>query len=327
MFKKTGPVSSLLLLVTCLVINDVSAENAIDKELYAAVRSYDTRKVATLLRGGADPNILNKRGESLAVTLLIPEELGPRLLTLEDTSSPYPEDIESIRLDILQVLINHGLDVNRGSYPPLNWAIHYHEYDIVELLVKSGADVNRCDSFGSTPFSMIFSRGAYGESSSRERLRIAKLLVSHGLNPNIRDDDGRCALSQAIDSGYRNNIALYELLLDAGADPNSPSRCCETPLHIAVKHFLRRGFDEIKLDVIELLLKRGADSNIPTFSCSFVRDASGKFTGERRCYDPETLFQEYSFLLTSDRVSSEDREKARSVMALLRQYGGKEQLD
>jgi ankyrin repeat protein len=286
-----------------------------DIALYDAVRSYDTPKVAALLRGGADPNILNQRGESLAITLLIPEEMGPRVVNSLDESGGFPKDIEKRRLEILHELINHRLDVNGGSDSPLKWAIHYHDYAIVELLVKSGADVNSRDSLGETPFSMIFSRSVYAENSSIERLRVAKLLVSNGLKPNMPDDEGRCALSQAIDRSAweKNSIELFVLLLDAGADPNSLDRFRETPLHLAVKKFLSVGVGTITLDTIELLLKRGANPNIPTF-----RDDPKT---------PKTLIQEYGFLLTYDRVSNEDKEKARSVIALLQKYGGKETLD
>jgi ankyrin repeat protein len=325
--RRIGLVSSSLFLVICSLFNDLSAETADDIALYDAVRSYDASKVVDLLRKGADPNILNERGASLATTLLIPEETSPRLETHWDSSSCFPEDIERIRLEILRDLIKHGLDVNGGSDPALCWAIHYHDYEIVELLVKSGADVNSRDSLGCTPFSMIFSRGVYAEFSSRERLRVAKLLVSHGLKPNMPGAQRRCALSQAIDSGWQNNIELFELLLDAGAAPNSLDRFRKTPLHIAVKKFLSSGSAVIKLDVIELLLKRGADPNIPVYKWRTLRDASGKRTNAREPYEPETLIQRHRYLLTSDWVSSEDREKARSVIALLRKYGGKEELD
>ena len=80
--------------------------------------------------------------------------------------------------------------------------------EILNLLIDNGADVNQAVS-GSTP---LMTAAMAPQDGSSEPL---KLLLARGANPNIRDNSGNTALFWAYFSG--NNQAI-ELLKAAGAD-------------------------------------------------------------------------------------------------------------
>jgi cytohesin len=82
------------------------------------------------------------------------------------------------------------------------------------------------------------------------RHEIAKLLLEHGADPNIQDNNGRTPLHWAA---WKGHLEVVELLLEHGADPNVQDYGGMTPLHYAATGHL---------EVVELLLEHGADPNI-----------------------------------------------------------------
>ena len=82
---------------------------------------------------------------------------------------------------------------------------------------------------------------------------VAKLLLEHGADPNVRDKlgDNRTALHLAIIGRFKD---VVELLLKKGANPNKRDINGSTPLHAAVVV----GDPEI----VELLLRHGANVNV-----------------------------------------------------------------
>jgi ankyrin repeat protein len=92
-------------------------------------------------------------------------------------------------LEIVQVLINHGADVNkkdRYGSPPLNDASICGHLDIVKELIKNGASINGRDTNGETPLHVASTRG-YSEivlelfrSAERYDLSIESLVNDRG---------------------------------------------------------------------------------------------------------------------------------------------------
>ena len=145
----------------------------------------------------------------------------------EKLSNGYPAVITCLSfyrgtLEMIEVLINEGLDVNTsGEHGTL--LHHYAEEDeieIVKFLIYSGADVNSQDTTGRTPLQ---------EAASRGNSKILKLLIDAGGNVNV-DKSGESPLFEAI-LGNSAGIALafgagdprienVRVLLSAGAIVN-----------------------------------------------------------------------------------------------------------
>ena len=79
------------------------------------------------------------------------------------------------------------------------------------------------------------------------RVHIVKILLEHGAKVNIRDTNGRTALTYASGKGYDT---ITKDLLDAKADTNNLDNYGKTPLSYAVEN----DFQEI----VKLLKASGA---------------------------------------------------------------------
>jgi cytohesin len=138
---------------------------------------------------------------------------------------------------------------NAFRYPLLLIAAIRGHARAVEILLKHGANPEATDIRG-TPI-LVSAAALSTDASDRLNEAIAILLTRGHANPNARDrariGDGRSALHLAASNGDRD---LVEMLLAAGADPNSKNRVGETPLHFAAAHG--------HLETARLLISRGA---------------------------------------------------------------------
>lgn len=167
--------------------------------------------------------------------------------------------------EILRTLLQFGANPNaRGpdNYHMLHFG-HSSRIDEVSLLVTHGADVNAETSSGYTP---LISATRSGDASLVQYLIDRRANIEHA-----EDELGMTPLHQAvfIDTG----VEIPEILLNAGASPNSRARNGQTPLIYAAFHSLR---------LVQLLLRFGGDSTI--------RDDSGMTAADRaRCLGREDI--------------------------------------
>jgi ankyrin repeat protein len=75
-------------------------------------------------------------------------------------------------------------------------------------------------------------------------------LLAQGANPNVRDEDMRTPLHQAV---LGNSVGLMGLLIEAHADVNAKDNQGFTPLHFAAQEFLP--------EIARILVGKGADVN------------------------------------------------------------------
>jgi ankyrin repeat protein len=96
---------------------------------------------------------------------------------------------------------------------------------------------------------------------------VAKLLLEHGADPNIRDASGETPLHWAVGAGHAD---VEELLLEHGADPNAQDAAGNTPLHVAaiggigdaaeVMFEINPTYD--RSDIVRMLFEYGADPTV-----------------------------------------------------------------
>ena len=164
---------------------------------------------------------------------------------------------------------------------PLHMAVSEGEKEIAVFLIQSGADINAQDDLGRTPLH----RATY----FRPNLDMIDLLIQYEANPNVLNNDGNPAISNAIDGikidavkkivegGYRINLKLTQqstilhhaaehgsveligYLIERGADVNAGNVYDVTPLHLTAVY----GHKEASA----LLIESGANINAKSRWC------------------------------------------------------------
>jgi len=98
-----------------------------------------------------------------------------------------------------QVEVNFMDDVGQTL---LNWASAFGTQEMVEFLCSKGADVNKGQRSSSLHYAACFGRPAIG-----------RVLLRHGANPDLRDEDGKTPLDKARernDEGHREVASLLQ---------------------------------------------------------------------------------------------------------------------
>ncbi|MEP6754019.1 MAG: ankyrin repeat domain-containing protein [Chthonomonadales bacterium] len=172
MRKKMNRTSVIILIVAALTVAVPSVIAYSDddhdrkgEQLITAIRSDNTDKALSLLKSGADPNYVSSlNGTRVAaieiaceyknvvvVRYLLSHGVKPWLVRQDKSALirrtlEYPAHHPSLNVnEIMQILIDHGADVNM-TYPkgplPIIIAIRYGHEEAVKFLVDHGADVN-----------------------------------------------------------------------------------------------------------------------------------------------------------------------------------------
>ena len=136
--------------------------------------------VDILLKGGADPNMKDERGNSLL-----------QLATLND-------DTEMVKL-----LLHYGAKPNLDSFDrsSLDTAISKRNFEIVKLLLGHDADPNRKNALSWTPLQ---------STAMDDKLDIADILLRYRADPFIQNNRGENAYDIARQYGNRRLIALMD---------------------------------------------------------------------------------------------------------------------
>ena len=126
------------------------------------------------------------------------------------------EAIEDNRSDLVIDLLNSGVDVNfqEGSVgeSPLMTASRESNNQMLNILLNEGADVNLLDKEGNN--ALIYAIPLqYGRYERKHKLIVEKLL-EHGINPNIKNNDGKSAYDIAMDFGHHSAAELIKHYMD-----------------------------------------------------------------------------------------------------------------
>jgi hypothetical protein len=142
-------------------------------------------------------------------------------------------------LDALRAAVDDPAVVPNGRMPGaigscLVYAIYHSPLAFIRKLLEIGADPNAStdDGFPALIAALTCTRTVEGRTRRNDVGEIVRLLLSFGADPNQRGINDFTPLHMAVSE--RNALAI-QLLLDAGADPDMPTRIdeCATPVEMA----------------------------------------------------------------------------------------------
>jgi ankyrin repeat protein len=129
----------------------------------------------------------------------------------EEGHTPLIYAVASDWPDAVQVLIEHGADVNKAGgslkWTPLMWAAFLGQTRNTILLLTAKASLDATDREGHSALAIAASRG---------HAATAEILLKHGANPNLRGKDSLTPLMWAVRKDGHWQMA--DLLLKYGAD-------------------------------------------------------------------------------------------------------------
>ncbi len=171
--------------------------------------------------------------------------------------------------DIAELLIEHGVDINRKDnktgWSSLMCAVFYRHYDMVEYLISKGAYTGDYPLFyavctGNTDEikSLLNKRTVNSRAFNNQtplhfacKKEVAELLFYAGADISAIDDENMTPLHRASLFDYKEVIPFF---VEKGSDVNAINVYGSTPLHFAV-------YNSDK-DIVEFLIHNGASVNI-----------------------------------------------------------------
>jgi len=239
-----------------------------------------------------------KHENVVSVSLEFLLKSGAQVNVLDDTGMS-PLTLACIKgvLVLVKTLLSFGADPNLTTTAvyPLSLACQYRYYEIARLLLEHGADMQATNSNSEPALCealTTFYDGGKGSGSD-----VASLLLDYGADPNVMTSLGETPLylaclnnltelvqrmlkcgakvnvsknqkSPLIAACRSKHIAMVELLLNEGADPNVPEEIADKSsyaLHIAVAgdrpNKYTDGYGDSK-ELFNLLLQRGANVHL-----------------------------------------------------------------
>jgi len=176
-------------------------------------------------------------------------EADPTLLEAKnnDGNTPLMIACKTLQVEIANYLIDEGANVNaigNGGMTPLFCFPYDKEapFDLIQRLVDKGADIN-AKLWLNRNWTVLVNFVIAGN------IKVVKLLIEHGANPNIRDIEGT-PLQMAIHHKRNEDMAVF--LVESGVKLQEFS-FGNTDLHLAAIW----GF----VDLVRVLVRQGVDVN------------------------------------------------------------------
>jgi cytohesin len=270
--------------------------------LYGAAEHGHKAMVELLLSRGADVNagVLDplyraiSLGYAEVAEVLMANKADVNLKGINgDGQRPLHAAASNGKTSLVQLLINHGADVNatdNNGYTPLHSAATADALPAAKLLLASKVEVNARNKSGDTPLhsaaqqgnadvvSLLLDSGAAVDGTNHNndtplllavangRAEATRILLTHKADPNHRggvsQNEGNYIsfvktqplfLKATVD-----NLEILKLLLDAGADPEGDSEQSVGALAGAISRN--------SADAVQLLLQHGANPNRPVLN-------------------------------------------------------------
>ena len=120
--------------------------------------------------------------------------------------TPLNEAIHQRSTAIVELLLEHGADVNRccsrSGFPPLYYAVNSWNFDmdVIEALLRHGADPNKLCVINMNSVNRVYET-VFDFAVKTVDLSLAKLLLQFGAHPNV--------WSHTLCSAFRSDLTLY----------------------------------------------------------------------------------------------------------------------
>ncbi|KAJ5907332.1 hypothetical protein N7495_000014 [Penicillium taxi] len=263
--------------------------------LALAIRGRNHSMIEHLLTNGASPDKLEHfhplneaahQCDSESMRLLLLFKANPNIPD-SDGKPPLLLSVEKSFVEGVMLLLQSGADPNYRAKPelesPLSFCIFNSNIRLMQTLLAHGGNLKEEMCNGTTLLIEVIRR--------RATQQLVKILLDGGCDPNKKDDHGKTALCEAVQS---DQSATLSTLLDYHANPNLPG-----PTHAlwsavdrpdCLRILLVRGGDirktpglmekatsMNKFDAVNVLLQAGIDPNskkdgVYTPLCSAIRD-------------------------------------------------------
>jgi len=198
-------------------------------EFFDAIRQGNRDEVERLL--ALDPGLLRAKEDRLSPILVAAYHQHPELASyLADKTIPLTIFEAAATGKINQVIRMLARDPQlviayaEDGFHALGLACYFGHYDVAEYLTKAGAPLNAPSKNG-------LKAAPLHSASSAGHVRIVKLLLDVGADPNVREQAGYTALHAAAQNG---DMDLIRALLFGGADLNLKSDDGKTAMDIAM---------------------------------------------------------------------------------------------
>jgi uncharacterized protein len=274
-----------------LILSAAAASQAAaqqDTPLHRAVERDDSAQVARLINGGADLKAVNRYGVapiSLACARGNGEIVELLLQAGADANTALPEGETCLMtaagtgsLRAVKALLVRGANVNATEswkgQTALMWAAAEGHAPVVEALLEAGADVHARSKAGFTPLLFAVRQGAVEALRSllKAKANVSDIAKAAAISSNSTTkpvSDATSALAMAVINAH---FAIAALLLENGADPNTPDArgsilhsltWMRRPGAAGGDALVAQSTDDLdSLALAEALLKRGANPNV-----------------------------------------------------------------
>lgn len=214
---------TLLLAATLLwIFNPTSVPE--NMTIFEAASNGTPKQIKALVHNGADINSIDENGCSVLMSAIRVPDNADNILTI----------------------IELGADVNQPYkiYWPIIFAANSQsDVRVLEALVKNGADVNQKMQGGLN--AMVFA------AMTQNNTDFLDFLIKKGADVNAQDEIMESVLNTAIYQDKSDNYAAIKVLIEQGANIETPNQHGKTPLVSAI---LKQ-----RIDVIKLLLSKDVE--------------------------------------------------------------------
>jgi ankyrin repeat protein len=200
------------------------------KEFFDAIKQGDLEEVERRL--SLDPILIHARENNLSPILVAAYHHKPQIASFLADKTVAITIFEAAATgkinNVIRLLARDPDLVNAfadDGFQPLGLACFFGNFDVAEYLVKAGANVNSKSQNG-------LKVAPLQSAAAGKHVKIAKLLLDYGADPNIREQGGYTPLHAAAQNGDEEMIRM---LLFRGADLTLASNDEKTALDLAME--------------------------------------------------------------------------------------------